>query len=160
MAMTKKEKAEMEEMRNRLQILSALRWTEGVKPDLSPKDILDDQPLDTAYISGYTYNAHNGIVSPAWSRRHSHRIGQSVPVSNNSTASQHGLALFSTRLLALKACRHAVELECAKKLEEIDRAIEREVLGQQCPDCGYTEDDARLHADHRLCPGYPFFPGE
>ncbi len=24
----------------------------------------------------------------------------------------------------------------------------------RCPECGYTEDDARQNMDHRLCPGY------
>ena len=33
---------------------------------------------------------------------------------------------------------------------------------RQCPECGYSDADARFHIDHRLCRGYPFFilPGE
>ena len=27
----------------------------------------------------------------------------------------------------------------------------------QCPECGYTDTDARFHMDHRLCRNYPFF---
>jgi len=30
----------------------------------------------------------------------------------------------------------------------------------QCPDCGYTEKDRRIHLDHHLCKAYPFFPDE
>ncbi len=30
----------------------------------------------------------------------------------------------------------------------------------QCPCCGYTWEDAKMHGDHRICRRYPFFPGE
>ena len=33
-------------------------------------------------------------------------------------------------------------------------------LRKRCPDCGYTEDDARLHGDHHRCGNFPFFGGE
>jgi len=41
-------------------------------------------------------------------------------------ASQRGCELFSTRLLALRALRHAVEKDSAGKLRKIDEQIELE----------------------------------
>ena len=35
----------------------------------------------------------------------------------------------------------------------LDRSI-------RCPACGYTWDDAKIHADHRNCRRFPFFPDE
>ena len=29
----------------------------------------------------------------------------------------------------------------------------REHVEPRCPECGYTEADAKLHGDHHLCPG-------
>lgn len=45
----------------------------------------------------------------------------------------------------------------------LNRAIEDLFRGDdtiQCPACGYTWEDAKHHADHKLCRSYPFFPGE
>lgn len=61
-------------------------------------------------------------VEPACSSEISHGFG-----SNDETRSQGGMALYSTRMLALRALRNAVEMDCAKRLLDIDERIEKEI---------------------------------
>lgn len=43
-------------------------------------------------------------------------------------------------------------------IDEMDDG--REASPDRCPDCGYTEVDARELGDHKLCKKYPFFTFE
>lgn len=123
MAMNKKEQAEMKALRDELAIVSALRWTEPVKKDLLPPD------GHAKYTSGFEINPYNLDVSPAWSGSVHHKIGHAEP--NGSSAYQNSRPLFSNKMRALKALRHAVELESAKKLAKIDAMIKEEHTAQE-----------------------------
>ena len=122
MAMTKKEVGAFEKMADDLRLAKALRWTEPVVPDV---DIPSQENYELS--TGWLYNAYMGgsgyspRIEPACSSRVGHGFGR-----NDNTSSQGARRLFSTRLLALRACRADVEWQCAVKLAEIDRLIEIE----------------------------------
>jgi hypothetical protein len=118
MAMTKAEKAEMQALRDRLALVSALRWTEAVAPDV-PVPAYGEPAT-----SGWAHNPHAMRVDQMWSESQAHGWGAA---RGRDTASQRGRALYSTRLLALRAMRHAVELDCAARLAQVDKMIEAEV---------------------------------
>ena len=113
--MTKKEKAAMDALRQ----LAALRWTAPVAPDVQPPATFGGAS------TGYFFNAYSAEVSPGWSSSIYHGHG-AAPAKAGLTGSQGARALYSTRLLALRAMRHAIELECARKLASVDLAIEEE----------------------------------
>jgi hypothetical protein len=120
MAMNKKELAEMEELRKSLLLAKALRWTEPVTKDI---------PAPTEYrqeTSGFAFNAYSSSVSAAWSSTVSHGIGRPAPERGYS-GTQKSISMFSTRLLALRGLRNAVEHEAAQKLARIDEQIEEEL---------------------------------
>ena len=115
--MNKKEQAMVDDLREQLRIAKALRWTEKVEPDV---------PIpESSYLTkGFLCNGYNGDVVPACSSRVSHGYG-----SDERTGTQGARALYSTRLLALRAVRHLVELKVAKVLADVDGRIEKEVAG-------------------------------
>jgi hypothetical protein len=117
MAMNKKEQAEMERLRDELRLAKALRFTEAVKPDVIPPESF------SGLVKGFLYNAYYAEprVVPACSSSTSHGWGR-----DDKTTTQQPRSLYSTRLLALRACRHDLEKQCAKLLAEIDRQIENE----------------------------------
>lgn len=120
--MTKKETAEMDSLREQLRLAKAMRFTEEVKPDL-PEPEYNNGP---EFKKGYLFNAYGeGRVAPACSSTVHHCFG-----SQDKTTTQGSRALYSTRLLALRGLRHTVELECAKRLANIDAQIEKETAGQ------------------------------
>jgi hypothetical protein len=98
---------------------SALRTTTDIFPDILP-------PVCGSILSkGWIFIGHYGDfgrVELACSSIHSHGIGQ-----QDKADSQGSLALFSTKELALKALRRAVEKECAYRLRRIDKMLENEV---------------------------------
>jgi hypothetical protein len=116
MAMTKKERSEFEALLLKYQTIAALRWTERVDEDVMP-------PSHGAAFGvlsvGFCANKYALRVEPACSSSISHGIG-----STTQTSSQNPKKLFSTELLALKAMRHQIELECAAKLLKVDKMIE------------------------------------
>lgn len=111
MAMTKAEQAEME----RLKVRAALHWTPEVLPDVPPPEHGGTLTKGWAVVGRGSY----GHVDVACSSATSHALGYT-----DKTTSQQPISLYSTRLLALRAWRHQIEQECAKRLREIDRAIE------------------------------------
>jgi hypothetical protein len=113
MAMTKAEKAAFEE----LGVLSALRWTAPVAHDVPAPSAGSGVTTE-----GWSFNVHTMDVDLWWSSSGTH-----CRVPKGFSATQGGVRLFSTRLLALKACRHAMEQEFAKKLREMDKRIEEEL---------------------------------
>lgn len=120
MAMNKKEQAAMAEMEKNLRLAKALRWSEPVSKDVSPPSGYQ------SIASGFVFNADNGSVEPAWSSPGHHGIGRSEPETKYS-GRQNPIYMFSTRLLALRGLRNAVEREAAEKLAAIDEQIEREL---------------------------------
>ena len=114
--MNKKERAEFDAAILRANTLAALRWTAPVTKDLPVPD-------GGGTTTGYDYNTHACTVTGFWSESTAHGDG----VKRSGSASQNGKALFSTRLLALRALRHDFESVAAEKLRKIDGDIEREL---------------------------------
>jgi hypothetical protein len=118
MAMTKKERAEFNALILKAETLAALRWTERVEPDIEkPKGFSDK-------TSGWQFNSNSKLVSKMWSEGGSHGSGEKR--RSGYCASQCGIRLFSTKLLALKAMRYEVELAAARDLLRIDNMIREE----------------------------------
>ena len=125
MAMTKKERAEMDAAIGAAKTLAALRWTDPVEKDVHPPASFDK------YLNGWIYNEYGGLVMQAWTSSVCHGKGcHSEGGKRPTSASQNSIRMYSTRLLAMKALRHAIELECAKKLMQIDLAIDAERLSE------------------------------
>jgi hypothetical protein len=115
MAMNKKEKALVEDLKIRL----ALRFTDLVVEDI-------DFPAAGVgadnFVKGYVFNSYSVRVNKSCSDYlyHNHH-------SDGKTTTQGSIRQFSTRLLALKAMRNEIELKIAKQLYEVDQMIEKEL---------------------------------
>lgn len=116
MAMTKKERAEMEAAILRAETLAALRWTGPVARDLPPPSPGGNE----AYTQGWDFNAYTLSADEWWSGPVTHGRGRA---DRRTSASQSGRALFSTQRLALAALRHAVEMKAAADLLKVDRLL-------------------------------------
>lgn len=120
MAMTKKEIAAFAELQKDLVVARAWRRTEPVMRDLSvPRN---------GEISGWIFNLHSKRVEPAWSGFTCHGRGYATRKEARGSASQNGIALFSSKLLALRAMRYEAEEEAVRMLAEIDAQIADELL--------------------------------
>lgn len=108
MAMNKAERAAFELAQSELAIARALRWSryKPVEPDQPPPRGFGE------YVEGWGTNAYSKSVK--------HR-----------NASQGGIAIYSTKLLALQALRYEVERAAAKDLADIDAQIEAEQEGNK-----------------------------
>lgn len=114
--MTKKETAEIDSLREQLRLAKSLRFTDAVAPDVMPPDNY------SKLSKGFLFNIYGeGRVVPACTSGTSHNFG-----SDDKTTTQQPRALYSTRLLALRALRHEMEQDCARRLANIDRQIEVE----------------------------------
>jgi hypothetical protein len=109
--MNKKEAAYVCSLRNELERVKALRWTDPVEPDVLPPTEWGVTQLGRVYYADR--------VKEACSTATTHGTGTKINA-------QGPIPLYSTQLLALKALRYSVELDCAEKLQRIDLAI-REV---------------------------------
>jgi hypothetical protein len=118
MGMTKKEKAGMDAAILKAETLAALRWTTQVEPDLlEPENYTD-------IINGWSFNSYSMVAGQSWSSAYRNGSGT---YKETSSASQDAKKQYSSKLLALKAMRNAVERECAKKLLLIDKMTIDEV---------------------------------
>jgi len=124
--MNKKEQAAFDELEQKLRLAKAFSWTSPVAPDLAP-------PTEGHKLSrGYTYHTYSTMVQPACSSRNrSYRGAHELP--ELGLASTGGIMLYSTKLLALKALRHEVEHDCARRLASIDKQIEHELALDASP---------------------------
>jgi hypothetical protein len=114
MAMTKKEQAYVEA----LLTVSALRYTADVAPDVPVPE--GGSGKTTRGFLYYGECSGSPRLQEIESTSYSHRdVG-------SSSGSQGCRVLYSTKLLALKALRRAVEKECARRLRQVDCMIERE----------------------------------
>lgn len=118
MAMNEKERTEFDAAKKAVVVARALNWSEPVARDLLPNNAVVGE------VCGFTFNAYNGEVLYALSGTVSHATSRDDFPKRTST--QRGIAMFSTKLLALKAMRHEVEKECAEKLAKIDMQIQAE----------------------------------
>ena len=124
MAMTKREQAELEALRQELAEAKALRWLGVPEPARMPLP-------EKGYVNGWTFNSYNSGVDTAWTGPHSHsrsrhRTDDCQGHLGNMSASRGGLPLYATELDALIALRLATERECAKKLAALDQRIDAE----------------------------------
>lgn len=115
MAMNKKEQAELEELRKQLAIAKAFRFTEPVERDVQPPESY------SALATGWVYNEYNCMVSVACSNSVHHAVGRT-----DKTNTQRPISMYSSKLLALKGLRNALEQKYAKALADIDAQIEKE----------------------------------
>lgn len=112
--LSKKKQAELLRLERESRIRAALHWTEVAEgPDVQPPTGFNE------LATGYMFNVYSLRVDSACSSAASHAIGRT-----DKTTSQRSLALFSTRLRALRALRNAAERRCAEQLADIDRMIE------------------------------------
>jgi hypothetical protein len=116
MAMTKKEKEQLDDAVKQVQIVSALHWTRKVTKDVPI-------PQGDEMTTGFDFNIHTRTVNQYYSFSHRHGRGQH---GTGSIGSQNGLALYSTKTLALKAMRFEMEQEFARQLLSVDTEIEKE----------------------------------
>lgn len=117
MAMTKKEQAEMEDLKRQLAIAKAFRFTNPVNKDVAPPSGGWGSTLST----GWVFNSYTKKVDVACSSQVHHAIGKT-----DKTSTQNPIWMFSSKLLALKALRHDLERKFAEELANIDKMIEIE----------------------------------
>lgn len=115
MAMNKAEQAALEKVLT----LAAFYRTQSVERDLIPPTA---GVGNLSLIKGWDFNVHSPRVEKACSTSISHDFG-----SWNRTTTQQPRNLYSTKLLALRAMRHAIEQEVCVKLRAVDRMIEAEL---------------------------------
>lgn len=95
---------------------AALHWTDPAPgPDVAPPESF------AALSTGFLFNAYSDRVDVACSSGISHAVG-----SPDRVQSQGSRRLYSSRLLALRALRNAIERQCAERLYAIDRLIAKE----------------------------------
>jgi hypothetical protein len=115
--MNKKEQAYIEELHTRL----ALRWTGPVEKDVPPP--IWKPGVFNELLKGFTFNSYSLAVNESCSSSIHHSTHDST-----KTTTQGAIHMFSSRMLALKAMRHQVEKECASRLRQIDKMIEKEEI--------------------------------
>ena len=131
MPMTKAEKFALDTALRAAAVNRALRWS-----DSAP---VRDLPIPTGVdsTSGWDFNPHNARrpyggcsieqgVYQAWSEFDRHGEGPARPSGRYGGGSQGGRALYSTRALALRGLRAAIEAEAAGLLADIDAEIGKE----------------------------------
>lgn len=127
MAMNKKEQAEFASMKKKLAVASAFVRTPAVE-----RDVPAPSPSGpTRYSHGFDFNVYGFAINEYWSSCSSHYTENPQGKSGYVSGSQRGISLYSTRLLALRALRHAVENKAASDLAEIDMKIEAEIKAQE-----------------------------
>ena len=110
---TRKQLAEQAEQARESRIRAALHWTEEAPgPDVLP-------PTGMELATGYLFSVSCLRVDPACTSFSLHSAYRSDKVTT-----QGSRRLYSTRLLALRALRNAVERECADRLAKVDQMIE------------------------------------
>lgn len=113
--MNKKEQKQLEDALTK----AAFHRTEKVEPDILP-------PTDYKELcKGYSFVVSRGYVSisKACTSSNGH-----CSHSDDKTTSQGSRPLYSSKLLALKAARHATENEACNTLRGIDKLIKDELI--------------------------------
>lgn len=116
MAMNKTEQAMVADLRRQLREAKAMRFTEPVPTDVA----IPQAGLAKGWMfNDYIQNPRVDVACTSWT---SHSFG-----NDQETKSKRPMRLYSTRLLALRALRHAMEKQCAGLLAGIDEQIESEI---------------------------------
>ncbi|EAO5224775.1 hypothetical protein DRL80_01085 [Salmonella enterica subsp. enterica] len=118
MAMNKKEKEQLENAIRLMAVNRALRWSDyGADRDVGV-------PHGTnQYVNGWSINIYSCRVYKSWSSTVTHGYGWVENEEIPRSASQRGIAQYSTEEKALKALRHCMEMKFAEALYEIDKQI-------------------------------------
>jgi hypothetical protein len=122
MSMNKKERAMVAELRQAL----ALHRTRPVERDVQPPAAFAKPEM----VKGWDFNTYTLRVYPAWLtfsliyRANDGDESTPVPSRDMGGWSRECHPIWSTKILALRAMRYAIEQEVAKKLAEIDARIE------------------------------------
>lgn len=116
-------RAEVRNVYDLLRIAKALRWTERVPPDVPVPQ--GHGELSKGYLPNSHYDNGRGRVEKACSSYGSHSKGQ-----DDLATSKGARLLYSSRLLALRAMRHEMELRFARMLADVDERIEKEMAGE------------------------------
>lgn len=122
MAMNKKEQAYVESLKERL----ALCFTPEVLPDVPRPGV------NEGLVKGFSFNAYSREVRKSCSSYLWHADG-----SWDKIDAQGAIEQYSTRLLALRAMRNAIEMRCARELRSVDIMIEREKSSPS--DCAFDQ---------------------
>lgn len=103
MAMNKREKEQLENAVRVMGVNRSLRWSD-YRPDrdLGMPDGFND------YVNGWSINIHSARVYKSWSSTVSHGDGWVENGERPKSASQRGIAQYSTKEKALKALRHCL----------------------------------------------------
>lgn len=117
MVMNKKEKEHVEKLSMELSRARAFRFTDPVLPDVLPPKIYG------LLLHGFTYNEYTSSILFACSSSGSHAVSSDSPCEK--TNSQQPIVMYSTRSLALKGLRNALEKKYSESLAKIDREIQR-----------------------------------
>ena len=116
-AMTKKEAAEVERIKEELRLKGALRATSPVEPDVPIPTSCRDENL----AKGYLFVCSNlPRIEKACSSSIFHSCG-----NDDKTTTQGARMLYSTPLRAALALRYETEQECAQRLAKVDEMIEK-----------------------------------
>jgi hypothetical protein len=118
--MNKKEQAAFAELQEELRLVKAWRLTENVLPDIPVPN--------SGYTQGWTFNSYSKIVEYAWSESVVHGRGEWKKHPRNG--SQGGVALYSTKEIALRAMRYWIEQRFMRELAAIDTQIEQALTPQ------------------------------
>lgn len=124
--MTKAEKSALDAALRSARVNRALRWS-----DTPPARDLPIPTGDQPNTSGWEFSVHNarnnGIGGASVFRAWSSSVAHSEGAIRVRSGSRGGRALYSTRALALRALRAAIEADTAGLLADIDAEIEKEV---------------------------------
>ena len=125
--MNKKEKAALAAALKQAALSHALRWSVPLGAEIAP-----DVPVPEVFASGTA----GWMASPARMMGHYDSPSESVEAMESTSGghgragsqsrSQGGIALHSSRLRALRALRHGMEVLFARKLAAVDEEIARE----------------------------------
>lgn len=135
MAMTKAERALVEELTTARDLARSLRWPEQPRPQPYTEEeiqaIVQTRATGVpggAVASGWMINVHTKQVDVGWTTLHTHKWGYSSRETMDvHTSSAQGMGqVYRTYLDALMALRFDLTVKFAEELAEIDQLIAEE----------------------------------
>ena len=109
MSMTKKELAEVEELKTKL----SLRFYPKILPDVKIPEKYSD------IVNGYSFNAYSKRVEKSCTSQNAHGYGQW-----DKTTSQQKIVLYSNEKLAWQAMLHDLAKMFARELRDVEKRME------------------------------------
>lgn len=127
MAMNKKEREAFDLITKEAELNRALRWS-----DYPSQYDLPIPDHGSGYVNGWSINTYSASVFESWSLSVSHGHGHISPGEKHSSASQNGIAQYSTKEKACMALRRAMERKYATVLADIDYMIAKSNPEDSC----------------------------